>query len=78
VFGVPDDLLGESVRAAVVLRPGQVIGAEELIAAVRARLAAFKCPRTVDFLSELPKTGSGKIQKRALREPFWKGREKQV
>ncbi len=78
VFGVPDDTFGESVRAAVVLRPERIVSRDELIAFCRGRLAAFKCPRAVDFVAELPKTGSGKIQKRALRDPFWAGREKQV
>jgi acyl-CoA synthetase (AMP-forming)/AMP-acid ligase II len=78
VFGVPDETFGESVRAAVVLRPGTAADAEQLIAFCRTRLAAFKCPRALDFLPELPKTGSGKIQKRALREPFWKDRAKRV
>jgi acyl-CoA synthetase (AMP-forming)/AMP-acid ligase II len=78
VFGVPDDTFGESVRAAVVLRQGETATADDLIASCRSRLAAFKCPRAVDFLPELPKTGSGKIQKRALREPFWIGRDKRV
>jgi acyl-CoA synthetase (AMP-forming)/AMP-acid ligase II len=78
VFGVPDETFGESVRAAVVLRAGQSVSPDELIASCRTRLAAFKCPRAIDFLAELPRTGSGKIQKRALREPFWKGRAKRV
>jgi acyl-coenzyme A synthetase/AMP-(fatty) acid ligase len=78
VFGVPDELYGESVRAAVVLREGTDVSAQELIAFCRGRLSAFKCPRAVDILTELPRTGSGKIQKRALRDPFWKGRAKQV
>ncbi len=75
VFGVPDEVFGESVRAAVVLRTGKSASAEELIAFCRSRLAGFKCPRAIDFLSELPRTGSGKIQKRALRDPYWHGRK---
>jgi acyl-CoA synthetase (AMP-forming)/AMP-acid ligase II len=78
VFGVPDDVYGESVRAAVVLRVGKSAGAEELIAFCRSRLAAFKCPRAIDFVDELPRTGSGKIMKRALRDPYWDGRAKKV
>ena len=78
VFGVPDERFGESVRAAVVLRPGCAADAAELIAFCRERLTHYKCPRFVDFLNELPRTGSGKIQKRALRDPFWVGRAKQV
>jgi acyl-CoA synthetase (AMP-forming)/AMP-acid ligase II len=78
VFGVPDDTWGERVHAAVVLRASATASTEELIAFCRARLSAFKCPRSIDFLAELPRTGSGKIQKRALREPFWAGRVKRV
>lgn len=76
VFGVPDDVYGESVRAAVVLRGA--VDAAALIAFCRERLAAYKCPRAIDFVSELPRTGSGKIMKRALRDPFWEGRAKKV
>ncbi len=67
VFGVPDETWGESVRAAVVLRPGAEVGAAELIAFCRTRLAGYKCPRAVEFRFELPRTASGKIRKRALR-----------
>jgi acyl-CoA synthetase (AMP-forming)/AMP-acid ligase II len=67
VFGVPDETWGECVNAAVVLRDGRAASARELIDFCRARLAAFKAPRAVEFLSELPKTGSGKISKHALR-----------
>jgi acyl-CoA synthetase (AMP-forming)/AMP-acid ligase II len=71
VFGVPDADLGESVRAAIALRPGAKASADELIAFCRARLTHFKCPRGVEFHAELPKTGTAKIQKRALRDPHW-------
>ncbi len=69
VFGVPDATWGESVRAAVVLRPDErADGREaELIAFCRERLAAYKCPRAVRFVDALPRTGSGKIAKRVLR-----------
>ena len=77
VFGVPDDTWGESVRAAVV--PGeQGVSAGELVVFCRERLARYKCPREVDFLEALPRTGSGKIDKKALREPFWRGRSRQI
>jgi len=68
VFGRPDPTWGESVNAAVVLRPGSPLGAEELRAHCRERLAAYKLPRSIEFLSELPKSGSGKIAKARLRE----------
>jgi len=68
VFGVPDAEWGEVVRAAVVLRPDTRASAEELRAHCRRLLAGYKVPRSVRFLQELPKTGSGKVLKRALRE----------
>jgi len=77
VFGVPDDTWGESVRAAVV--PGERgVAAGELVAFCRERLARYKCPRQVDFVEALPRTGSGKIDKKALSEPFWRGRSRQI
>jgi fatty-acyl-CoA synthase len=69
VFGAPDELWGESVRAAVALRAGAGATEVELIDFCRARLTHYKCPRAVEFLVELPKTGTGKIQKSALRGP---------
>ncbi|MBK7876699.1 MAG: long-chain-fatty-acid--CoA ligase [Planctomycetes bacterium] len=69
VFARPDALWGERVCAAVVLRLGTNANAEELAAFCRARLAGYKVPREIDFLASLPRTGSGKILKRALREP---------
>jgi fatty-acyl-CoA synthase len=74
VFGVPDEKWGEAVKAAVVLRPGATATADELIASCRGCLAAYKLPRSIDFIAALPKTGSGKIMKRSLREPYWAGR----
>jgi acyl-CoA synthetase (AMP-forming)/AMP-acid ligase II len=71
VMGVPDKDWGEAVKAVVVLRPGEKASAEELIAFVRSKLARYKAPRSVDFLPELPKTGSGKIYKKALRDRYW-------
>jgi acyl-CoA synthetase (AMP-forming)/AMP-acid ligase II len=78
VFGVPDDHWGESVRAAVVLRPGAAATAEEIIAFARERLAGYKCPRTVDFIAALPRNPSGKVLKRVLRAPYWEGRDRQI
>lgn len=68
VFGKPDDKWGERVVAAVVLRPSQEANAEELVAFCRERIAGYKTPKEVVFLDALPRTGSGKIQKRALRD----------
>ena len=72
VFGIPDAKWGELVMACVVLKPGAALTVDELIAHCRRSLASYKVPRRVEFSDlELPKTGSGKILKRALRERFW-------
>jgi long-chain acyl-CoA synthetase len=67
VVGAPDEYRGETVRAFVSLKPGTEADPAELIAFCRERLAAYKCPRSVDILDELPKTVSGKILRRELR-----------
>jgi long-chain acyl-CoA synthetase len=72
VFGIPDPKWGELVMACVVLKPGVALSVDELIAHCRRSLASYKIPRRVEFSDhELPKTGSGKILKRALRDRFW-------
>lgn len=68
VVGVPDDYRGETVKAFVSLREGAHVSADELIAFTRERLAAYKIPRQVEFLADLPKTVTGKITRRSLRE----------
>jgi fatty-acyl-CoA synthase len=67
VVGMPDPKWGEVPKAYVVLRPGAQASAEELIAFCRDRLAHFKAPKAVEFVPELPKTATGKIQKFLLR-----------
>ena len=59
--------------AAVVLRPSGQAGEEELKAHCRDRLAAFKCPRQIVFVEELPHTSNGKVRTAALRAPYWEG-----
>jgi len=68
VVGRPDDYQGESVQAFVAVRSGQQVTVEELQAHCRENLSAYKCPRTIDFLEDLPKTATGKILRRELRE----------
>ena len=68
VVGKPDERLGEEVVAVVVLRPGSELSADELTAYCRERLAAYKYPREIRFVAELPKGPSGKVLKSALRE----------
>jgi long-chain acyl-CoA synthetase len=72
VFGIPDPQWGELVTACVVLKPGNALSADELIKHCRRSLASYKIPRRIEFSqSELPKSGSGKILKRILREQYW-------
>jgi long-chain acyl-CoA synthetase len=68
VIGKPDERLGEEVVAVVALRPGHDVSAEDIIAYTRARVAAYKYPREIRFMAELPKGPSGKILKSALRD----------
>ncbi|MDQ2841296.1 MAG: long-chain-fatty-acid--CoA ligase [Acidobacteriota bacterium] len=79
VFGAPDEKWGEAPVAVVVVKPGFTLTADDLLAFIALRLAKFKLPKLVQFASEpLPKTGTGKILKRELREPFWVGKERRV
>ena len=79
VFGIPDPGWGELVMACVVLKPGQLLTAEELISFCRKSLAGYKIPRRVEFSeSELPKSGSGKILKKDLRKRYWVDHERAV
>jgi len=68
VFGVPDEKWGEAVKAAIVLRDGAGLTASDIIQFCRERLAGYKTPKSVEFLVSLPRTGSGKIYKKALRD----------
>src|SRR5690606_2514547 len=67
VIGTPDERLGEDVKAVIALKHGMDTAPEELIAWCRERLAAYKCPRTVELVDALPKGPTGKILKRELR-----------
>ncbi|WP_219418666.1 AMP-binding protein [Pseudonocardia nigra] len=76
VIGIPDEKWGELVTALVVTEGTPT--AEEIIAHCREHLAGYKCPKRVEFLDELPRTATGKIQKYKLREPYWADQERQV
>ena len=83
VVAVPDDKWGEVPKAFIVLKPGvlkpgQTLTEAELQTHVRGHLAGFKVPKSVEIRDELPKGATGKILKRALRDPYWEGMEKHV
>jgi len=78
VIGIPDDKWGEIVHAVIVLKPGQQVDGEGLQAHCRELIANYKLPRSVEFRDALPLTPVGKVNKVALREPHWKGRERRV
>ena len=79
--GVPNDEWGEEVKAVVQLAEGFNPSddlANAIIGHGRDRLAGFKCPRSVDFVDDLPRLPSGKIQRRLVRAPYWEGRDRQI
>jgi acyl-CoA synthetase (AMP-forming)/AMP-acid ligase II len=81
VFGVPNEEFGEEVKAVVQPREGVAAGAEleaELIDYCRSHLAAYKCPRTVDFDPQLPRDPNGKLYKRRVRDRYWQGRSSRI
>jgi long-chain acyl-CoA synthetase len=75
-IGVPNEEFGEEVKAVVVPAPGKQASpelAQALIAFCREHLAHFKCPRSIDFATDLPRSDAGKVYRRLVREPYWKG-----
>jgi acyl-CoA synthetase (AMP-forming)/AMP-acid ligase II len=77
VIGIPDEVWGEAVTAFVVCRDPDVAEAE-LIAFARGRLAGYKAPKSVRRVAEIPKSAVGKPLRRALRDPFWEGKERRI
>ncbi|RJL23277.1 acyl-CoA synthetase [Bailinhaonella thermotolerans] len=78
VVGVPDDTWGEAVKAVVVPRPGAEVTARDLIDFCGGRLSGVKKPKSVDFVAFLPVNRNGKIDRRAVREPYWSGSVRNV
>jgi fatty-acyl-CoA synthase len=78
VIGVPDEKWGERPKAFLVLKPGQEASEAELIDHVKSRIARYKAPKAVEFVDELPKTSTGKVQKYELREHEWAGQESRI
>jgi fatty-acyl-CoA synthase len=78
VIGIPDDKWGEAVKAFVVLKTGANNDAKELQAHVKDKRGAPWSPKTIDFVEVIPVTGLGKIDRKALRAPYWEGRKRGV
>lgn len=78
VIGVPDDEWGETVKGYVVLREGESVTEQDIIEQARKHLASYQKPRSIEFVSELPKAPTGKILKRELRKPYWEDRGRNV
>jgi long-chain acyl-CoA synthetase len=79
--GVPNEEWGEEVKSVVMVKEGVEVSdalAQELIEFARENLPAFKAPRSIDFVDDLPRLPSGKIQRRLVRAPYWAGRDKQI
>ncbi len=78
VFGIPSEEWGEQVHAVVQLKEGASVTTDELEALCREHLAGYKVPRSFEFRAELPRTESGKLLKRTLRDEYWKDRASRV
>ena len=78
VIGVPDEKWGEAVKAVVVLHEGKTVTEGELIAFVKARKGKLLAPKSVEFWNSIPVTNLGKVDKKKIREPFWRDRESRI
>ncbi|HEX4183676.1 MAG TPA: AMP-binding protein [Caulobacteraceae bacterium] len=78
VVGVPNEEFGEEVRAFCELKAGRTADPEEILEYCKSSLASYKRPRTIEIVAELPRNTMGKLLKRELRDPYWKGRERNV
>jgi long-chain acyl-CoA synthetase len=78
VIGVPNEEFGEEVKAFCELKRGQAALPDDILAHCKASLASYKRPRTLEIVAELPRNTMGKLLKRELRDPYWKGRERNV
>ncbi len=78
VFAIPDVVYGESVCAALVLKPAMTLSEESVVAWCAQRLAGYKKPKRVVFVAELPKNAAGKVMKHVLKAPYWREEERKV
>ncbi|MFK8402341.1 long-chain-fatty-acid--CoA ligase [Pseudomonas sp. BGr12] len=77
-IGIPSDKWGESVHAIVILKPGEEVPSEQIIEHCRKRIAGYKCPRSVEFRTNLPLSSVGKVLKNELRKPFWEKHSRNI
>jgi len=78
VIGVPDEHWGEAVKAVVLLKPGESVSEDELIALCKSKVGSVKSPKTIEFWPELPRSAVGKVLKRSIRERFWIGIDRKI
>jgi len=78
VIGIPHETWGEAVKALIVVRQGESLTEEEVIAHCKKRLGGVKAPKFVEFRAEIPKTAAGKIDRKKLRAPYWQGTDRAV
>jgi fatty-acyl-CoA synthase len=78
VIGVPDEKWGEAVKAIIVLAEGEYLNEEEVVSYCKAKLGGVKSPKSVEFRKEILKTSAGKIDRKALRQPYWAHADREV
>lgn len=78
VFGVPHDKWGEAVKAVVVMQDGESLSEDAVIRHCKTKLGGVKSPKSVEFRSEIPKTPAGKLDRKAIRKPYWAGIDREV
>ena len=78
VVGIPDDKWGEAVKGFVVIKEGVELNEVDIISYARTQIAGYKCPKSINYVNELPRNPSGKILRREIRDPFWEGKERKV
>jgi acyl-CoA synthetase (AMP-forming)/AMP-acid ligase II len=78
IIGVPDDRWGESVKAVIILTPGEETSENEIIEWCKGKMASNSVPKSVDFATDFPRTPAGKGQKKVLREKYWEGYERKI
>jgi acyl-CoA synthetase (AMP-forming)/AMP-acid ligase II len=78
VVGVPDDKWGEAIMAVVELKPGMSVTADDIVSLCKSQLGSVKAPKSVEFVSALPRSAVGKVLKRELRDRFWQGHSRRV